>query len=80
MDRKLTNPLSRRSHNPTHQPHCDGFRWNVSWIAEATGFHRDTVRRKLHDAGVVPCGHVANSPLYELRQALPAVFDRLPRQ
>lgn len=76
MPETLNNPRHKRPKNPTWRPRCDGLRWNVSHIAQATGFHRDTVRRKLHDAGVAPCGHVSNSPVYELPVALAAVYGK----
>lgn len=50
------------------------FKWNVSQLAKAFNLHRDTVRSRLNDAGVKPCGKKANAPLYLLAQAAEAIF------
>ncbi|MGL4755645.1 MAG: DUF1441 family protein [Aeromonadaceae bacterium] len=50
------------------------YKWNVSQLAKAFSLHRDTVRSRLNDAGVKPCGKKANAPLYLLAQAAEAIF------
>lgn len=52
----------------------ESYKWNISRLADAFGLHRDTVRKRLNDAGVQPCGKKANSPLYHLPAAAEAIF------
>lgn len=52
----------------------DDYRWNVSTIAKAAGLHRDTVRKRLAEAGVVPNGKKGNAPVYVLADAMQALF------
>ncbi|MGY3887205.1 DUF1441 family protein [Aeromonas aquatica] len=52
----------------------DAYRWNISKMADAFGLHRDTIRRRLIDAGVKPCGKKGNAPIYHLADASPAIF------
>jgi hypothetical protein len=79
MASELARLVKPRRKNPTHRPRNDGYCWNVSHIARALGFHRDTVRRKLNAAGIQPDGHVNNSPVYDLARAVPVLFDAPPR-
>ncbi|ANZ52197.1 putative terminase small subunit [Aeromonas phage Ahp2] len=50
------------------------YKWTISAMARAFNLHRDTVRSRLNDAGVKPCGKKANAPLYLLAQAAEAIF------
>ncbi|MGL5285666.1 MAG: DUF1441 family protein [Aeromonas sp.] len=52
----------------------DDYRCNVSTIAKMTGLHRDTIRKRLNEAGVKPCGKVSNAPVYHLPDAMQAIF------
>ncbi|MGL5482063.1 MAG: DUF1441 family protein [Aeromonas veronii] len=53
---------------------ADAYKWNVSKLAEGFGLHRDTVRKRLNDAGIAPCGKRGNAPIYDLRDVGPALF------
>lgn len=75
MTEQLPSLTKRRPKNPTHRPRIDGFSWNVSTIAQALGLHRNTVTKRLKRAGVKPAGHVHNSPVYRLRDAMPAIYQ-----
>lgn len=48
--------------------------WNITRIADALGFHRDTVRKRLREAGVAPAGKKGNSALYRLADAAQALY------
>ncbi len=48
--------------------------WNITRIAEAFRLSRDTVRKRLREAGVQPATTQRNSPLYELAEVGPALF------
>ncbi|MGL5093666.1 MAG: DUF1441 family protein [Aeromonas sobria] len=50
------------------------YRWNLSQLAKAFSLHRDTIRARINDAGVKPCGKKANAPLYHLHEAAEAIF------
>ncbi|APU01155.1 hypothetical protein [Aeromonas phage 32] len=52
----------------------ESYRWNLSQMAKAFNLHRDTIRSRLNDAGVKPCGKKANAPTYHLREAAEAIF------
>jgi len=56
--------------NPSKNQHA----WNITRIAEAFRLSRDTVRKRLREAGVQPALIHRNSPLYELADAGPALF------
>jgi hypothetical protein len=53
---------------------ADAYHWNISRIAQAFGLHRDTVRKRLNDAGVMPVNKVGNASVYRLREVGPALF------
>ena len=52
----------------------DAYNWNLSKIAEAFGFSRDTVRKRLRDAGVDAVTRRGNQPLYSLEDVGPALY------
>ncbi|APU00739.1 hypothetical protein [Aeromonas phage Asp37] len=52
----------------------DLYRWNLSQLAKAFGLHRDTIRTRINDAGVKPCGKKANASIYKLHEAAEAIF------
>lgn len=52
----------------------DDYRWNVSQIATASGLHRDTVRKRITEAGIKPAGKKGNAPTYHLADAMQAIF------
>lgn len=52
----------------------DAYNWNVTKIGQAFGMHRDTVRRRLQDAGVEPVSRHGNQPLYALTDVGPALY------
>lgn len=52
----------------------DGYRFNLTRLAEALGLSRDTVRKRLRDAGVKPVSKQGNAPVYQLAEAAEAVF------
>jgi DNA-binding transcriptional regulator PaaX len=52
----------------------DAYNWNLTQIANAFGLHRDTVRKRLLAAGVVPAGTRSNASVYALRDVGPALF------
>lgn len=49
--------------------------WHISKMAEAFGLHRDTVRKRLKEAGVVPTGTRGGHNVYALKDAGPALFS-----
>ncbi|WP_353222520.1 hypothetical protein [Salinisphaera hydrothermalis] len=71
--------LPKLPRNPTHVPRQSGFCWNVSTISEALNLSRDTVRKRLREAGVEPDGRVGNSPVFNLARAIPPLFGHPPR-
>lgn len=74
MSDELRSLAKPRPKNPTWRPRNLDYEWNISTIAEALNIHRDTVRRKLRQAGIAPSGQVHNSPVYRLAEAMPAIF------
>lgn len=57
----------------------EAYSWNISRLADAFGFHRDTVRKRLRDAGIVPVGTRNGVPVYSLKDAGPALFAEASR-
>jgi hypothetical protein len=53
----------------------DAYSWNITRIAEAFNFSRDTVRKRLREAGVRPSGKRSGHPIYPLEDAARALFD-----
>ena len=53
---------------------ADAYSWNISRIAEAFGFHRDTVRKRLNSAMVRPSGKKSGNDVYELADVGAALF------
>lgn len=53
----------------------EAYNWNISKLADAFGLHRDTVRKRLKEAGVVPAGTRNNANVYALKDAGPALFS-----
>lgn len=52
----------------------DAYNWNITRLADAFGLHRDTVRKRLKEAGVVPAGTRNGANVYALKDAGPALF------
>ncbi|WP_339799650.1 DUF1441 family protein [uncultured Marinobacter sp.] len=52
----------------------DAYSWNLTRLADAFGLHRDTIRKRLIAAGVVPAGTRSNANVYRLQDAGPAIF------
>lgn len=52
----------------------DAYSWNITRLAEAFGLHRETVRKRLNAAGVIPSGFRNGVNVYSLKQAGPAIF------
>lgn len=52
----------------------DVYQWNITRLADAFGLHRDTVRKRLREAGVAPAKIQAGKNLYALKDAGPALF------
>ncbi|MGB5856507.1 MAG: DUF1441 family protein [Oceanisphaera sp.] len=55
----------------------DAYNWNITRLAEAFGLHRDTIRKRLISANVVPSGTRANANVYSLKDAGPAIFGEM---
>lgn len=55
----------------------DAYCWNITRLADAFGLHRDTVRKRLIAAGVVPAAVRNGANLYALKDAGPAIFGEL---
>ncbi|MBE0403077.1 DUF1441 family protein [Halomonas citrativorans] len=53
----------------------EAYNWNITRLADAFGLHRDTVRKRLKEAGVVPAGARNNANVYALKDAAPALFS-----
>lgn len=53
----------------------EAYNWNITRLADAFGLHRDTVRKRLKEAGVVPAGSRNNANVYALKDAGPALFS-----
>lgn len=51
------------------------YTWNLTRLGEAFGLHRDTVRKRLRGSGIEPVGSKDGAPLYDLRDAGPAIFE-----
>ncbi|AMO55640.1 hypothetical protein GZ77_09090 [Endozoicomonas montiporae] len=54
------------------------FHWNITQLAEAFGVSRDTVRKRLKQANVLPVDQKRNAPLYLVADAAKAVFAPAP--
>lgn len=52
----------------------EAYNWNITRLADAFGLHRDTVRKRLKEAGVVPAGSRNGVNVYALKDAGPALF------
>jgi len=52
----------------------DAYSWNLTRLADAFGLHRDTIRKRLNAAGVVPSGTRNNANVYRLKDVGPALF------
>lgn len=53
----------------------EAFNWNITRIANAFNFHRDTVRKKIKAAGLKPDGRQGNAELYQLAKVAPVLFS-----
>ncbi len=53
----------------------EAYQWNITRLADAFGLHRDTVRKRLKEAGVVPVATRAGANVYALKDAGPALFS-----
>lgn len=52
----------------------EAFCWNITRIGDAFGLSRDTVRKRLREAGVAPSGTRNGASLYALKHVGPALF------
>lgn len=52
----------------------EAYNWNITRLADAFGLHRDTVRKRLRDAGIVPAGSRNGANVYALKDVGPALF------
>jgi hypothetical protein len=52
----------------------EAYSWNLTRIAEAFGIHRDTARKRIKEAGVMPSFNKGNAPHYSLSDVGPALF------
>ncbi|MDZ5641658.1 DUF1441 family protein [Enterobacter sp. A103] len=50
------------------------YHWSISKLAEAFGIDRRTVKSRLAEARVPVVGNVRGSPVFELKEAAPALF------
>jgi hypothetical protein len=57
----------------------DAYSWNITRIAEAFDFSRDTVRKRLREAGIRPTGKRGGNPVYALADAARALFENESR-
>lgn len=53
---------------------ADDHLWTISALARELSLHRDTVRKRMNDAGVKARGKSANAPTYSLAEACEAIF------
>ncbi|MBR2512749.1 MAG: DUF1441 family protein [Halomonas sp.] len=53
----------------------EAYNWNITRLADAFGLHRDTVRKRLKESGVVPAGARNGANVYALKDAGPALFS-----
>ena len=53
----------------------EAYNWNITRLADAFGLHRDTVRKRLKESGVVPAGSRNGANVYALKDAGPALFS-----
>src|SRR5256885_218520 len=51
-----------------------GTNLSIRQLAEECGFDRDTVAKRIRNAGLVPAGKRGGHAVYRLRDALPALF------
>lgn len=51
------------------------FEWSISKMAEALGMSRNTVSKRLREGQVQPSGRERGSPVYALKDAMPALFQ-----
>lgn len=51
------------------------FQWSISKMAEALGMSRNTVSKRLREANVSPAGTERGSPVYALKDAMPALYQ-----
>lgn len=52
----------------------DDCKWNISTLATVAGLHRDTVRKRINEAGLKQAGKKGNSPTYHASEAMQAIF------
>ncbi len=53
---------------------ADANAWSINRISQCFGMSRDTVTRRLRDAGVPASGKRVGHPIYALRDVAPALF------
>lgn len=53
----------------------EAYNWNITRLADAFGLHRDTVRKRLKESGVLPAGSRNGANVYALKDAGPALFS-----
>ncbi|MFK4014892.1 DUF1441 family protein [Cobetia marina] len=53
----------------------EAYHWNITRIADAFNLHRDTVRKRLRAAGVVPAGQRGGTSVYALADVGPALYS-----
>lgn len=52
----------------------EAFEWSISRLARGFDLHRDTVRKRLNEAGVVPAGKKGGYPVYKVKDAARAIL------
>ncbi|APU00823.1 hypothetical protein [Aeromonas phage 59.1] len=55
----------------------DKHQYNLTVISAMLGIHRDTIRKRIGEAGVSPVGKKGNAPLYSLADVSQAVFAQV---
>jgi hypothetical protein len=55
----------------------EAYCWNLTKLSDALGLHRDTIRKRIQAAGVVPAGVRNNANIYALKDVARAVFSDL---
>ena len=53
----------------------EAYHWNITRIADAFNLHRDTVRKRLRAAGVVPAGQRGGASVYALADVGSALYS-----
>lgn len=51
----------------------DAFAWSISRLARAFDKHRDTVRKRITEAGIAPAGKRHGTPVYRIKDVAAAI-------